>query len=181
MISIHEKYNSEVIAQMKSKFKLGNDLEVPRIMKVVVNAGVGKYLKDSSQTDEVSRWITAITGQKPLLTKARHSIAGFKIREGLEVGMKVTLRGRRMWNFIARLVQSALPRVRDFQGLKNSAVDSKGNLNIGIKEHLIFPEVVPEQVKNIFSFQVTIVTNAENSQKGTELFRLLGFPMAKEK
>ena len=165
---------------MKPSFNLSNSLAVPKIMKVVVNAGIGKYLKDSSQVDEVSKWIAAITGQKVMLTKARHSIAGFKIREGLEVGMKVTLRGKRMWNFIERLVQSALPRVRDFQGLKITAVDNEGNLNIGIKEQLIFPEVVPEQVKTIFSFQVTVVTDAKNKEKGIELFRLLGFPMAKQ-
>lgn len=179
MISIREKYKKEVIPQMKEKFKLGNDLEVPQIKKIVVNMGIGKFVKDSSQVSDIVKAITTIAGQKPLMTQARQSIAGFKIREGLEVGIKVTLRGKRMWDFIEKLAGVALPRVRDFQGLKNSAVDNNGNLNIGIKEHLIFPEILPEEVKNISSLEVAIVTNAKNKEKGMALFKILGFPMEK--
>jgi large subunit ribosomal protein L5 len=177
MTSIQEKYNRIVISEMKKKFSLENDMEVPRIKKAVVNIGVGKYLKDSAQIKEIEESLKIIAGQKPLSTKSRKSIAGFKIREGLEVGMKVTIRGKRMWDFIERLVGAAIPRIRDFRGIKETAVDASGNLNIGIKEHLIFPEILPEQVRNIFSIQVNIVTDAGDRDKGRELFRLLGFPI----
>lgn len=176
-MSIKEKYHKIAIPEMKNKFKFVNDLEVPRIEKVVVNTGVGKFLKDSNQVNDVVKSMAVITGQKPVMAKSRKSIAGFKIREGLEVGVKVTLRGRRKWDFIERLVGAALPRVRDFQGIKESAIDKSGNLNIGIKEHMIFPEILPEQVKNTFSLQVTLVINAGDKEKGTALFRLLGFPL----
>lgn len=176
-MSIKEKYNKEVIAEMKKQFGLTNNLEVPKIVKVVINVGVGKYLKDGNAITEISEALSQLSGQKPVVTKAKKSIAGFKIREGLEVGMKVTLRGARKWDFIEKLVGAALPRVRDFRGIKESAVDGRGNLNIGIKEHLIFPEVVPEHVKNIFSFQVTVVTDAADREKGMTLFRLMGFPI----
>lgn len=177
MTSIQEKYNKVVVAEMKKRFNLTNDLEVPKITKVVINTGVGKYLKEGNAVTEITQSLATLTGQKPTVTKARQSIAGFKIRQGLEVGMKVTLRGRRKWDFVERLVNAAIPRVRDFRGIKESAVDNHGNLNIGIKEHLIFPEISPESVKNIFSLQVTVVTDAGNKEKGMALFRLLGFPI----
>lgn len=177
MISLKEKYSKKVVPEMKRKFSLKNDLEVPRILKVVVNSGIGKFLKDSNQVKDVIESISLFTGQKPVLTKSKKSIAGFKIREGLEVGVKVTLRGKRMWDFVEKLAGATLPRIRDFQGIKEKAFDKEGNLSIGIKEHLIFPEVLPEQVKNIFSLQVNAVTNAENREKGLALFRLLGFPI----
>lgn len=177
MQSIREKYNKVAIAEMKKQFKLKNVFEVPRIEKVVVNIGIGKFLNDSAKVADIFKSLEVITAQKPLKTKARKSIAGFKTREGLEVGMKVTLRGRRMWDFIERTVGAALPRVKDFHGIKLSSVDADGNLNIGIKEHLIFPEILPEQVKNIFPFQITIATTAKNREEGLTLFRLLGFPL----
>ena len=179
MISLKKKYEKEIVPEIKKKFNLSNNFEVPKIEKIVVNAGVGKFLKDSNVVEEISKALSDITGQKTVSTKAKQSIAGFKIREGLEVGMKVTLRGRRMWDFLEKLSNSALPRIRDFRGLKPSAIDESGNLNIGIKEHLIFPEILPEQVKNIFSLQVTITTNAKNKEKGAELFKSLGFPIEK--
>ena len=180
MITIREKYNQEAAPEMKKKFKLKNDLSLPKIEKVVMNIGIGKFLKDALLVKEITQSIAMITGQKPLLTKAKKSIAGFKIREGLEVGLKVTLRKRRMWDFLDRLILSAIPRVRDFRGIKKTSVDRSGNLNIGIKEHLIFPEILPEQVKSIFSFQITVVTNAKNREKGMDLFRRLGFPIEAE-
>lgn len=179
MISIKEKYNKTVVSEMKKEFRLKNVLEVPRIEKVVVNVGIGKFLKDSAMVDDITKALTTVTGQKPMMTQAKKSIAGFKIREGLEVGMKVTLRGQRMWDFMERLVAAALPRVRDFHGIKHSAVDQNGNLNIGIREHLIFPEILPEHVKTIFPLEVTVVTNAKDKEKGFKLFQLLGFPMEK--
>ncbi|PJA86876.1 MAG: 50S ribosomal protein L5 [Candidatus Moranbacteria bacterium CG_4_9_14_3_um_filter_42_9] len=177
MKNFKEKYNKEVISEMKKKFGFKNSLQVPVIEKVVVNTGIGKYIKDANMIKEAVQALETITGQKPVLTKSRNSIAGFKIREGLEVGVKVTLRGARKWDFLDRLVVASIPRIRDFQGLKESAVDEGGNLNIGIKEHTVFPEILPENVKNIMSLQVTMVTTARNRQEGMELFRLLGFPI----
>ena len=177
MTNIQEKYNKTVVPEMKKKFSLNNGFQVPRITKVVVNAGVGKFLKDSNALEEVNQAMTAITGQKSMVVKAKKSVAGFKIREGQEVGVRVTLRGRRMWDFLERFVAVALPRVRDFHGVKESSVDSAGNLNVGIKEQLIFPEIAPERVKNTFSFQVNVTTTAKSKEEGTALFRLMGFPI----
>ncbi len=176
-LNVREQYKKEVIPALKKQFKLTNDLEVPRIKKIVINIGVGKYLKDSSQIEDVTNFLMTITGQKPAVTQARKSIAGFKIREGQQVGVKVTLRGKRMWDFIEKLVKVSLPRIRDFHGLKESAIDTGGNLNIGIKEHLIFPEILPEEVKRNYSLEIAIVTDIKDEKKGRELFKLLGFPL----
>lgn len=181
MKNFKEKYNKEVISEMKKKFGFKNNLQVPVIEKVVVNAGIGKYIKDANMIKETVEALKTITGQKPVLTKSRKSIAGFKIREGLEVGVKVTLRGARKWEFLDRLVGASIPRIRDFQGIKETAIDEGGNLNIGIKEHTVFPEILPENVKNIMSLQVNVVTTAKNKEEGRELFRLLGFPIKFEK
>lgn len=178
-MDIREHYNKEVVAEMKKQFGFKNSLQVPRIKKIVVNVGIGKYLKDANIVKDVENSIAAITGQKPLMTKSRKSIAGFKIREGLEVGMKVTLRGRRMWDFLNKFVGAAIPRIKDFQGIKESAVDGSGNLNVGVKEHVIFPEILPENVKNMISLQVTVVTSASDRKASLELFRLLKFPISK--
>ena len=178
-ISIKEKYSKEAIQTMKEKFGFKNALQVPRIQKVVVNTGIGKFIKDSNMIKDIVASVEIITGQKAILTKSRLSIAGFKIREGLEVGVKVTLRGHRMWEFLDRLVGASIPRIKDFQGIKDSSVDSNGNLNIGLKEHVIFPEIMAENVKNIFGLQVIVVTNAKNREEGLELFRILGFPIIK--
>lgn len=177
MLSIREKYNKQVIPEMKKRFKLGNDFEVPRIKQVVVNVGIGKFIKDANLVNDIFSTLTEITGQKPVMTKSRKSIAGFKTRKGLEVGIKVTLRSKRMWAFIDRLVGAAIPRVRDFHGIKESAVDGNGNFSLGLREQLIFPEILPEKVKTVFGLQVNIATNANDRERGLALFRLLGFPL----
>ncbi len=176
-MTIKEKYNKEIIAELKKNLGFKNALQVPRISRVVVNVGTGKFLKDGNAVKEIVETVQSISGQKPILTKAKKSIAGFKIREGLEVGVKVTLRGKRKWDFIERLVTAAIPRVRDFQGIKESAIDAGGNFNLGIKEQIIFPEILPENVKTIFSLQVNIATTAKNHKEGLELFKALKFPM----
>ncbi len=180
MISMEEKYKKEVIPLMKSKFGYVNDLAVPKIQKVVVNVGIGKFNKETEKVEEVIKVISEITGQKPIKTKSRKAISGFKIRQGLEIGIKTTLRGRRMWHFLERLVNVALPRTRDFQGIEKKSVDAGGNLNLGIKENLIFPEVSPEKVKNIFGLQITVVTSAKSQEKGLALFQALGFPIKQD-
>lgn len=177
MTKIKEKYNNTVVAELTEKLSLKNAMQTPKLEKVVLNVGIGKFLKDGNSVTEIMESVKAITGQKPVMTKSKKSIAGFKIREGLEVGIKVTMRGRRMWDFIERLVSGAIPRIKDFRGIKESSVDSCGNMNLGIKEQLIFPEINPEQVKTTFSFQVNISTNAKNREEGLALFRALGFPI----
>jgi len=177
--TIKEKMNKDVRSKMKEKFGYKNDMQVPTVKKVVVNVGIGKYLKDQNSIDDIRNALEAITGQKMVMTKARQSISGFKIREGQAVGMKTTLRGKMMWDFIEKLVNVAIPRIRDFRGLKLSAVDSGGNMNIGIKEHSVFPEIVPEKIRNLASFQISISTDSKSREESLELFRLLGFPMEK--
>ncbi len=175
-----DKYNKVAVAAMQEKFNYKSVMAVPRIQKVVVNVGIGKIVKENDKIEEIMQSLTAITGQKPVKTKAKKAIAGFKIREGMEVGVKVTLRGVRMWQFIDRVVAATLPRTRDFQGINRKAVDSAGNLNIGLKEHLIFPEIMPEKVRHTFGMQITISTNGTTQNEGLELFKLLGFPLKSE-
>ena len=180
IISAKEKYTKTVVAEMKKKFGYKSVMAVPRIQKVVVNAGIGKISKEGDKIDEVVNSMTMITGQKPLKAKARKAISGFKLREGMEVGVKVTLRGQRMWQFIDRLINATLPRTRDFQGINRKAVDKGGNINIGIREHMIFPEISPEKVRYAFGLQVTVSTSAHSQEEGLELFRLLGFPIKQD-
>lgn len=175
-----EKYTKTVAGEMMKKFGYKSVMAVPRINKIVVNVGIGKMLKENDRVEEVISALTAITGQKPVKTKAKKAIAGFKIREGMEVGARVTLRGARMWEFMDRLVNATLSRTRDFQGINRRSVDTGGNINIGIKEHTIFPEISPEKVRNIFSLQVTVSTTAQTQAEGLELFKLLGFPLKSE-
>ncbi len=171
------KYKETVVPEMKKIFGYANDLAVPRIMKCVVNVGTGKIIKETDKVEEIFNSLNEICGQRPVKTRAKKAISGFKIRIGLEIGIKATLRGKRMWNFIDHLINFALPRTRDFQGIELKSVDDNGNLNLGIREHIIFPEISPEKVKNIFSFQINITTNAKNKKEALELFKLLGFPM----
>ncbi|MFZ3031509.1 MAG: 50S ribosomal protein L5 [Candidatus Moraniibacteriota bacterium] len=174
--SVKKIYTEKAVPAMKQELGIKNPMAVPRIAKVVVNIGIGKILKDQKRVDEVVASLQAITGQKVLLTKARKAIAGFKIREDLEIGARTTLHGKQMWDFLDRLFMIALPRVRDFQGVTQKSVDQSGNLNLGIKDHTIFSEIVPEKVQHIFSFQVNVVTTARNSEEGRVLFRHLGVP-----
>lgn len=174
--SVKKIYTEKAVPAMKQELGIKNPMAVPRIAKVVVNIGIGKILKDQKRVDEVVVSLQAITGQKVLLTKARKAIAGFKIREDLEIGARTTLHGKQMWDFLDRLFMIALPRVRDFQGVTQKSVDQSGNLNLGIKDHTIFSEIVPEKVQHIFSFQVNVVTTARNSEEGRVLFRHLGVP-----
>ncbi len=183
MLRLRDKYRTEVIPKMIERFGYKNKMMVPKIEKVVINTGIGRILqgvdpaKKESVIKELSSELALISGQKPLLTKARKSISGFKIKKGAPVGLKVTLRGERMYDFLERLIHLALPRSRDFQGIKSSAVDKQGNLTIGIKEHIIFPEIQPEKSKIIFGLEVTLVTNAKKREEAIELFRLMGFPI----
>lgn len=164
---------------MKERFGYKNTMAIPKIEKAVVNIGYGRMavIKETKVIEKIEQDTTKITGQKPTIRRARKSISGFKTRQGLPVGMMVTLRGRRMYDFIDRLISIALPRSRDFHGLDPKSVDRHGNLNIGIKEHIIFPEVNYESVKDIFGLEVTVVTTSKTHDEGVELLRLIGFPI----
>ncbi len=183
MISLKEKYEKEVVPAMMEKFGYKNKMAVPQIKKVVLNTSFAKLISGKS-TEEAEKIYEAIlndlaliAGQKPILTKARKSISGFKLKKGKPIGAKVTLRRKRMYDFLERLIHIALPRSRDFQGIDPKSFDKRGNLTIGIREHIAFPEISPEKVKNIFGLEVTIVTNAKTQAEGIELFRLMGFPI----
>ncbi|TAK94981.1 50S ribosomal protein L5 [Patescibacteria group bacterium] len=177
ILSTKERYQVQVVPAMMEAFQYTNQMAVPKIQKIVLNVGIGKIQKETERIEEIMNVLRQISGQNPVKTKSRKAISGFKIREGLEIGVKVTLRGKRMWDFLDRLINVALPRTRDFQGIPFSGIDQGGCLNIGIKEHTIFPEVVLERVKNIFSLQVNVVTNAKSQAEGEVLFRGLGFPI----
>ncbi|MFH1611827.1 MAG: 50S ribosomal protein L5 [bacterium] len=177
MNRIKEKYNKEVAPKLKEKFGYKNIFSIPKISKVVVNVGFNPTTKDANVQEDIVRDISLIVGQKPSLRPARKAIAGFKIRENMIVGVAVTLRREKMYDFIDRLVSISLPRSRDFRGLSRSCVDQSGNLNIGIKEQIIFPEISTESAKNIFGLQVTVSTTAKSKEEGEELFKLLGFPI----
>ncbi len=185
MVNLKEKYNKDVISDMIKKFGYKNKMAVPSIEKIVVNIGFGKEINPKSTKeqksfiDNLSNDISLIIGQKPSVTKAKKSISGFKLREGMPVGLRATLRGQKMYDFLSRLINVVLPRSRDFSGIDPKSFDKEGNLNIGIKEQIIFPEVSAEKLKNIFGFEITIKTTAKNKEEGLELLRQLGFPIKK--
>lgn len=177
-MSLKQKYQKEVIPIMKEKFGYRNDLAVPKIIKVVLNVGLNRSMveKDPKFIEIVEQSLMKITGQKPIKTIARKSISGFKVRRGLVVGLMVTLRGQRMYDFLEKLIHIALPRSRDFRGLSPKSVDKSGNLSIGLPEQIIFPEIKLESVEKIHGLEVTINTSAKNHERGLELLKLLGFP-----
>ncbi len=176
MQSLKEKYKKEVMGKMIKEFGYKTPMAVPRILKAVVNCGVGKMRDKKDAVEAAEKQLTLITGQKLSPRPAKKAIASFKTREGMIIGYKVTLHGSRMWNFIDRLVNLAIPRMRDFRGISLKGVDQNGNLTIGIKEHIVFPEMIGEDVRNIFGFEVTIVTNAKSREEAISFFKLLGVP-----
>lgn len=177
MLRLSEKYKKEVIPQMKEKFGYKNVMSCPKITKVVINAGIGRISKEKELIDSIRGDLGLITGQLPAVALAKKSVSAFKIRKGAPAGLVVTLRGSKMYDFLDRLINISLPRSRDFKGIDPKNIDKDGNLNIGIKEHIIFPEIFSENIRNIFSFEITIVTNKKNRDHSEELFRLLGFPL----
>ena len=171
-----ERFNQEIRTRLQQELGLANPNQVPRLEKVVVNMGVGDALKDGRMLEAAVDDLTIITGQKPVITKARKSIAGFKLREGSPIGAKVTLRGDRMWEFIDRLVSIAIPRIRDFRGLNPNAFDGHGDYTLGLTEQLIFPEIDYDKVLKIRGMDITVVTTARNDDEGRALLVALGFP-----
>ena len=171
-----QRFNEELVPALKEQLGLANIMQVPRFEKVVVNMGVGDAVKDGRMLDAALADLEVITGQKPVVTKARKSIAGFKLREGQSIGAKVTLRGDRMWEFLDRLVTLALPRIRDFRGLDPNAFDGHGNYTLGVTEQLIFPEIDYDKVLKVRGMDITVVTTAQNDDDGRALLMALGFP-----
>jgi len=180
MNRLKEKYLKTVRPQLKEKLGCQNDLAVPQIKKVVVNVGLGATRSDDNFIKAVENTLARITGQKPVLTLAKKSIAGFKIRQGQTVGIKVTLRGERMYDFIDKIIGVALPRVRDFRGLDEKIIDQAGNLSLGLKEHLVVPEINPDEIDRVHGLEIVITTSAHNQVEALELFKLLDFPFKKK-
>jgi large subunit ribosomal protein L5 len=173
---LKERFHQQVIPRLQQELGYANSMQVPRVEKVVVNVGVGDALKDGRMLEAAVDDLTIITGQKPVTTKARKSIAGFKLREGQAIGAKVTLRGDRMWEFIDRLVAIAIPRIRDFRGLNPNAFDGHGDYTLGLTEQLIFPEIDYDKVLQVRGMDITVVTTARNDEEGRALLVALGFP-----
>ncbi|MDP3770511.1 MAG: 50S ribosomal protein L5 [bacterium] len=179
MLHIQEKYKKNVIPAMREKFGYRNVMAVPKIHKVVVSMGIGR-LRDEKEQQEVKKYLRLITGQEPSPRPAKKAIAAFKTREGLIIGYQVTLRGKRMYDFVSRLIDTALPRTRDFRGINETSFDGRGNLTIGIKEYIVFPEMIGEDYRFLFGMEVTIVTTAKKREQGIELLKLIGFPIKKD-
>ncbi|MCP4420516.1 MAG: 50S ribosomal protein L5 [Chloroflexi bacterium] len=171
-----EQYKEEVVPTLMKEFEYQSIMQVPRITKVVVNVGLGEALDNAKAIEFAVNDITAITGQKPVLTKAKNSIASFKLREGRIIGLKVTLRGERMWAFLTRLIHIALPRTRDFQGISPDSFDGRGNYTLGLREQLIFPEIDYDRIDKIRGMEVSIVTTARQDEEGRRLLSMLGMP-----
>lgn len=179
MNSLQEKYKKQVMPALKEKFGYKNVNATPKVLKVIVNVGTSHGLKDPKFNEFVENTLIRITGQKPVKTLAKQSISNFKIRKGQVVGMMVTLRGHRMYDFVDKLVNITFPRIRDFRGLDPKHIDKHGNLNLGFKENISFPEIKSDEVERLHGLQITLTTSAKSREEGLELFKLLGFPFIK--
>jgi large subunit ribosomal protein L5 len=177
---LKERYRSEIAPALMKTLNLKNVMQVPRIEKVIVNIGVGEAIDNAKVLDAAVVDLNLITGQKPVIAKARKSIANFKLREGHAIGAKVTLRGERMWSFLDRLMNIALPRVRDFRGVSPNSFDGRGNYTLGFREQLVFPEIEYDKIDKLRGLEVTIVTTARNDDHGRQLLQMLGMPFRKE-
>lgn len=176
MPRLKEKYQKEVIPALIQEFSYKNPVQAPQVKKIVINAGIGEAVQNVKLLDGVVEELKQISGQKPIITKAKKSIATFKLREGMPVGCKVTLRGDRMYEFLDRLISIALPRIRDFRGINGNSFDGKGNYTLGLKEHILFPEIKYESVTFMHGFDITIITNANTDKEGKTLLKFMGMP-----
>ncbi len=176
MNRLQEQYNKEIAPALKEQFGYKNVMAVPKIKQVNINIGVGKFIKDNRFMESIKKDLTQLAGQKPVETKARKSIAGFKIRDGQVVGMTVTLRGTRMYEFLDKLISIAMPRVKDFRGVSKKGFDRRGNYNLGLKEQLVFPEISQDALEHIFGLQITIVTDAGKDEPAYALLKAMKFP-----
>ncbi|MCM1130822.1 MAG: 50S ribosomal protein L5 [Roseburia sp.] len=179
MNRLQEKYLKSVKPELAKKFSYKSSMQIPKVEKIVINMGVGDAVANSKVLDDAVEELTQISGQKPVVTKAKHSIANFKLREGMPIGCKVTLRGERMYQFLDKLVSIALPRVRDFHGVSGNSFDGRGNYTLGVKEQLIFPEINFDKVKKVRGMDIVIVTTANTDEEGRTLLQLMGMPFRK--
>jgi large subunit ribosomal protein L5 len=171
-----ERYRTEVVEALRREFLYSNSMQVPTVHKVVINVGLGEAIQNPKALDAATRDLSIITGQKPVVTKAKKSVAAFKIRTGNSIGAMVTLRGERMWEFLDRLISIALPRIRDFQGVSSKAFDGRGNYSLGLREQLVFPEIDYDAIDKLRGLEVSIVTTARTDEEGRRLLQLLGMP-----
>jgi len=178
MARLKEMYLSDVVPAMQDKFKFKSPMQIPKLEKVVINMGVGDVKENPKAMDAATGDLAIITGQKPLVTKAKKSVAAFKLREGMNIGCKVTLRGEKMYEFVDKLFNVALPRVRDFRGVSNNSFDGRGNYSMGVKEQLMFPEIEYDKVDKVRGMDITFVTTAKNDEEAKELLKLLGMPFS---
>jgi large subunit ribosomal protein L5 len=179
MAKLHDYYKSSVVADLAKEFSYTSVMQVPRIEKITLNMGVGDAINDKKLLENAAADMATISGQKPLVTKARKSVAGFKIREGYPIGCKVTLRGERMWDFLERLINIALPRVRDFRGVSAKSFDGRGNYSMGVREQIIFPEIDFDKVDRVRGLDITITTSAGTDEEGRALLAAFNFPFRK--
>jgi len=177
--TLKTRYQQEVVPAMLREFHYGNPMQVPRLVKVVINTGLGEAIANAKMLDAAVAEMEQITGQKPVVTRAKKSIAGFKLREGMAIGCMVTLRGARMFEFLERLLHAALPRIRDFRGVSPKAFDGRGNYTLGIREQVIFPEIEYDKIAMVHGMDVTVVTTATTDDEGRALLKYLGFPFRK--
>lgn len=179
MANLYEIYKKDIVAKLMNEFHFKNVMAVPKIEKIVINVGLGQAVNDKNLINVAEKELMQIVGQKPVKTKAKKSIAGFKLRQGQDIGLKVTLRGKRMYDFFVKLTQVALPRVKDFQGISANSFDGRGNYTLGLKEHIIFPEINYDKVQKIIGMDITIVTTAKKDNEAKRLLELLGMPFKK--
>ena len=177
MAKLHDYYKATVVSELQEKFGFKSVMQVPRITKITLNMGLGEAIADKKIIEHAVSDMTAISGQKPVVTVARKSVAGFKIRDGYPIGCKVTLRGERMWEFLERFVSIAIPRIRDFRGLSPKSFDGRGNYSVGIKEQIVFPEIDYDKVDKVRGMDITITTSATNNEEGRALLSAFNFPI----
>ncbi len=178
MARLRDRYNQEIRSQLKDTFNYDNTMQIPRLQKVVINIGMGEAIQNPKALDAAVHDLTIISGQKPIITKAKKSIAAFKLRQGMSIGCKVTLRGDRMYEFVDKLISASIPRIRDFKGVSAKAFDGRGNYTLGLKEQLIFPEIEYDKIDRIRGMEVAFVTSAQTDEECKELLRLMGMPFA---
>ncbi len=177
--ALKERYRQDVVPSLRKEFSYKNPMQVPTLHKVVVNIGMGEVIQNSKAMDAAVADLTAITGQRPVITRAKKSVAAFKLREGMPIGCMVTLRGDRMYYFLDKLINVALPRIRDFQGISSDAFDGRGNYTLGLREQLVFPEIDYDKIDKLRGMEISIVTTAHSDQEGRRLLALLGMPFKK--
>jgi large subunit ribosomal protein L5 len=178
---LKERYKSEIVPELMKQFSYGNVMQVPRVQKITLNIGLGEARENARAVESATADIATISGQKPIVTRAKKAIANFKIRENMPIGVAVTLRGDRMYEFLDRLLNATLPRIRDFHGVSTKAFDGRGNFALGVREQLIFPEIDYDKVDKIRGMQINIITSAKNDEEGRRLLELMGMPFAKER